>query len=510
VAKKDMFGKLTLASSPDKSWTPKSKVCLIYTGGTIGMVPRDKANPASPLRPATLDELLESIPGLGYQEKIQLGMVSFKDPVDSSDITAKHWIAIAKEVEKQYNDFDGFVVLHGTDTMAYTSSALSFLLNYLAKPVVVTGAQLPIVDPRTDGVLNLTNALHIAGYQATKLPRIPEVVLCFGGVLLRGNRATKTSSSSLQGFSSPNCPPLGVLGEHISIRQDLLVQVPDEGRFKMQADNELADQIGIVFVNPGLTPSHLQRFLKTKGLRGAILVTYGAGNMSTNPDYVEVLKAAVSGGEGYASPVPILNVTQCSEGEVEMGLYEASSGLVEAGVASGLDLTLEAAITKMYWAVARHSGGTLKNQLQTSRCGEQTFDLYDLITVPEASYESAATSVLTTDGQDPPSGFSKDALKRALLRIQGLGMANADEECSVRVFLNAVSPAPETSVDLPSFAFEVHREELEESGNIVRDVTDVFDQAVYPRQPVSIAVVGVNTDVWCKSIHLALYAKPGD
>ncbi len=188
-----LYSELRVRPAPDH----RSRVCLIYTGGTMGSVPTDSSSPTSPnLRPASLVELLSSVPQLGQSEGIELGLVSFEEPVDSSAIGKHHWLAMARAIEEHYEDFDGFVILHGTDTMAYSAAALSFILNNLAKPVVLTGSQLPIQNRRGDAVMNLLAAVHIAGYKSTGLPLVPEVTLCFMDRLLRGNRATKVSASS--------------------------------------------------------------------------------------------------------------------------------------------------------------------------------------------------------------------------------------------------------------------------------------------------------------------------
>lgn len=487
-----------------------SRVCLIYTGGTIGMVPSDSSNPESPLRPASLEELLNAVEGLGEREGIELGMVSFLDPVDSSDISSSNWIGIASAIEEHYESFDGFVVLHGTDTMAFTTSGLSFLLNNLTKPVVVTGSQLPIIDPRTDAVMNLTSAVYIAGYRAMNLPKVTEVTLCFLTKLLRGNRATKVSSTDLQGFDSPNFPPLGALGEHIAIRKDLLWAAPQTERSQFYVDKKLAEDIKIILVNPGLTPEHLERDLRTEGLEGVILLTYGAGNMPTLPEFVDVIREAVRGGEGYSRPLVVMNVTQCLRGTVEMGLYEASSGLLEAGVTSGLDMTAEAAVAKMYWALRKFQGHDVHTQLQVAHRGEQSENLSDLAFDPgKAKSKRTAASRIQTEAQLIPGLYDRQRLTRAVVRVHGLGIdpAEGPEDASVRIFINATAADETTSVHDPSFVAEIPLSSLPLDGDVVRAATDAAGSVVSAGQPVSVTLVGVQGRLWCRSIHVGLYTE---
>jgi len=507
-----MYGELVrkkLVDGDENPIKPKSRVCLIYTGGTIGMVPTDENNLSSPLRPASLDELLGAVPGLGKEEKIELGLVPFHEPVDSSDVSTKHWLAIAAAIEEHYDNFDGFVVLHGTDTMAFSTAALSFLLNNLAKPVVVTGSQLPIKNVRTDAVQNLTSAVYVAGYKATRLPCIPEVVLCFANLILRGNRATKVSSTQWQGFISPNFPPLGTIGEHIVINSKNCLEAPDNERYRFYADKSVADEIKCIIVNPGMRPEHLKRDLQTEGLNGVILMTYGAGNMPTDPEFTKIISEAVDGGDGYDSPRAIINVTQCVEGMVEMGLYEASSGLLEAGASSGLDLTLEGALAKMYWTLQKFKGRNIHTQLQISQRGEQSQNLFDLaFEVKKVELgETKAMDIIQSDAQLVPGTYDREKLLKAIVRIQGVGMKliNPNEEASVRIFINEPDADQETSVYDATFGAEFRKNNISKMGSVLCDVTPTARNVVTVGTPVSVTLVGINAKVWCRSIHLAFY-----
>lgn len=509
-ADQEFYGPLQVPETPedlDFEFVKRARVCLVYTGGTIGMVPSDPDNPSNPnLRPANLDELIKAVKGLGLREGIELGMVSFHEPVDSSDVVSEHWFAIGSAIADHYDDFDGFVVLHGTDTMAYTTSALSFLLRDLGKPVVVTGSQLPILHPRTDAIQNLTNAVYLAGYKAVELPPVPEVVLLFRDHVFRGNRVTKFASDDMEGFKSPNFPPLGKLGEHIQIREELLLKAPNPEEFPFQFDRRLAQgEIRVVWVNPTMTPGQLEKDLDSDELAGVILCTYGTGNMQTNPDFIEPIRSAIE-----KRQIPILNVTQCTQGMVEMGLYEASGSLLEAGVASGLDLTYESAITKLQWALASSSEyETRRNSLQECQCGEQSQSLLDMRFTPKSGRrKSEKADVVQSPEERIPGKYRRDNLRRANLRLRGLGWEPIDKSspASLRVFINEPNASAETATKVVSFCGEVPLFEAE--SDVVRDVTRPSRLKVADGKPVSVTLVGINANIWCRSIHLSLYLDP--
>ncbi len=477
----------------------RARVCLIYTGGTIGMVPANPDNPSSPnLAPASLQELLRYVPGLGEQERIELGLLSLREPVDSSSISPAHWLAMAAAIEEHYDDFDGFVILHGTDTMAFTTSALSFLLNDLGKPVVVTGSQLPIRELRTDGIHNLAAAVSIAGYPANDLPCVPEVVLCFMNKVFRGNRVTKVSSASWQPFDSPNYPPLGRIGAQIRLREELLRPLPEAGR-RVRADRELATNVRVVFFHPGMSPDELRDELLNAEIEGAILLSYGSGNGPDAAAFMQVVREATMEGPGDSPPLPILNVTQCPEGRVEMGLYAASAGLLEAGVASGLDMTFEAALAKLYWVLPRFPVGERRAALQRDQRGEQNEELHDI----RFALDPGSTGPITSAEHVLEGNFGRQGVRRAYLRLSGLALAGEPASAGVaRVSLRARGTDGGTAERLVT---EIAAQDLPRCGSIYEDVTALARDVARPGVALQVQLQGEGGALSCDAVSLALY-----
>ncbi len=313
----------------------ETSVLIIYTGGTIGMV-HDRQTGS--LVPIDFKHITDHVPVIG-NFGFDLQSVSFDPVKDSSNIDPDIWIKLADTIEKNYNNFEGFVVLHGTDTMAYTASALSFMLENLAKPVIFTGSQLPIGLPRTDGRENLITSLEIAAASKNGSPVVPEVCIYFDNELTRGNRTTKFSAEHFDAFNSPNYPPLAVAGLHIKYNENL-IHYP-AGTNSLKVNKSFDNNVAILKLFPGISRHFVEAVIHTKGLKALIIETFGSGNAPTYRWFLDDLKSFINKG-GI-----IFNVTQCHGGSVEMGLYETSREMMAAGVVSGKDITSEASVTKL-------------------------------------------------------------------------------------------------------------------------------------------------------------------
>jgi len=319
-------------------------VLVIYTGGTLGMVYEEKGRQ---LVPFNFAQIIEKVPEIG-RLNFEITFLSLHRPIDSSNVNPEIWIELATIIEENYADFDSFVILHGTDTMAYTASALSYLLENLNKPVILTGAQLPIGVPRSDARENFITALELAAAtNENGTPVLSEVCIYFNSLLLRGNRSKKQESSDFNAFHSENYPYLAKAGVRIDYNFPFIK--PHESEEKFQVHKKLDTNVAFLKMFPGISRKVVQSILKITDLKGVILETYGAGNATTEPWFLEAIKEAIESG------MIIFNVSQCDGGRVNQGQYQTSEFLKQVGVVSGSDITAEAAITKMMYVFGKEN-----------------------------------------------------------------------------------------------------------------------------------------------------------
>ncbi len=337
------------------------KILIIYTGGTIGMV---RHYESGVLKAFNFKKVVEHIPEL-EQLECKIDSVSFKKPIDSSNVNTSHWVAIAGLIEKHYAEYDGFVVLHGSDTMSYTGSALSYMLENLDKPVILTGSQLPIGDLRTDAKENLITSIQLASLQENGRPVIQEVGLYFEYKLYRANRTTKLNAEHFEAFASLNYPALAESGVHLKVNKEYLLR--GNRRKSLRVHKEMDNNVAILKLFPGFNRNLLEGILGIPNLKALILETYGAGNAPTEKWVLDHLREAMSKG------LHIVNVTQCPGGSVIMGRYKTSMALMKMKMLDGGDMTTEAAITKlMYLLGSKVSSKAFKTIFETPFRGEMS------------------------------------------------------------------------------------------------------------------------------------------
>ena len=322
----------------------RSAILLIYTGGTIGM----KEDPTlGALTPFDFSHILEEVPELG-KFAYRIDSHTFSPLIDSSDVEPSLWVELAELIEEKYDEYDGFVILHGTDTMAYSASVLSFMIEGLTKPVIFTGSQLPIGTPRTDGTENLISAVEIAAAKDEEgHALVPEVCICFDNILMRGNRTSKLNSDNFRAFRSENCPPLAEAGISIRYNSQIILK-PSSWEQRPTFYKCLDTRVSILKIHPGITPHVVRDIVCSKGTRAVILETYGAGNAPSKEWFLNIITEAAQEGR------IIMNVTQCLAGSVNMDIYATGKCLKDSGVVSGYDSTTEGALGKLFHILGLH------------------------------------------------------------------------------------------------------------------------------------------------------------
>jgi L-asparaginase len=336
-----------------------SQILIIYTGGTIGMM----SDPATKvLKPINFEQIMDNVPELD-RLNCNIKVHSFDKIIDSSNMSPVIWSELAGLIEANYDTVDGFVILHGSDTMSFSASALSFMLENLAKPVIFTGSQLPISAIRTDAKENLMTAIEIANAKKNDRARVPEVCIYFDYKLFRGNRSFKYNSSKFEAFRSPNYPILAESGVHLRFSVNDIRQPADA---PMLVHKNLVSDVAVLKLYPGISPKVVETILKAD-VRGVVMETFGAGNTTDEQWFTDLLKDAIDSGK------VILDISQCKVGTVELGRYETSKQLKDIGVANGYDMTFESAVTKMMYLLGQIEDPKLvKELLETDLRGELT------------------------------------------------------------------------------------------------------------------------------------------
>lgn len=337
----------------------KPNILLIYTGGTIGMI---KNSETGALENFNFNDLLECIPELNLLD-CNISSKSFSNPIDSSNMKPSNWIEIGTIIEDNYKNYDGFVILHGSDTMSYTASALSFMLENLSKPVIFTGSQLPIGDLRTDAKENLITSIQIASLVENNQPVVQEVGLYFEYKLYRANRTTKINAEHFEAFDSPNYPPLIISGVNLSINyQSLLTAKKNK---KLVVHKIFEPNILLVKLFPGINKETINHLFSTPNLKGMIFETYGSGNITNEKWFLKALKIIID------KKIPVVNVTQCAGGSVDMNIYSTNVIYRNIGIISGKDISTEAAVTKLMLMLGQNiPANNFKTKFETSLRGE--------------------------------------------------------------------------------------------------------------------------------------------
>lgn len=467
-------------------------VLVIYTGGTIGSASSDPGDPESPQVVVPWDLLKRATPELSKLEErgCRIDCNSFENPLDSCNVGPEEWRQMAQVIFDNYDKYEGFVILHGTDTMVYSASALSFMLRDLGKPVVLTGAQRSaLVDTRNDATQNFITAMLIANPRLSGLPVVPEVVIFFGGKLLRGNRTIKNDTSGYTAYESPNLEPLGSAGDRIAINERLLRTRPrPERRFNIRT--RLDTHVMPLFIYPGIPTELVEKQLSVEGLRAVVVQSFGSGNIPTRPDLLDAFRRA-----RQERDIIVANVSQCRRGPVELGIYETSAELLEAGFITAGDLTVEAAQCKLMYLLGDPDIETeeVEKLYQICLAGEQ--DMSQYVTPLGRKVEKVERREGAADpgrqrlaGRPLEGQWNSERIDRALLRLRRgqVGHAREDQPVEFRVFIN-LDPDQPLRGEHPHLSFR--KWPSKRPGLVVFDVAQAIRAIAKPGERISFTFV---------------------
>jgi len=482
-------------------------VLIIYTGGTLGSITKND-DPLSPLIPGSLKDIFKYISSKYYdasdqkifidEEWVKLGFHSFDPPIDSSNVTPEDWRAISKTIRDNYSKYEGFVVIHGTDTMAYTASALSFMLMNLNKPVIITGSQKPIASTRSDAVQNLITSIEIAAASSLNKFVVPEVTVFFRDELLRGCRTSKYSASNYSGFKSPNLLNLGFADEYITYNESFISKGSQQS---LRIDNQFESNIIILSITPGMDLDLLEEIMTSEKIKGIIIKTYGTGNAPTSQKFLDIIEKSINNGK------VIINITQCLSGEVELGLYDVSAGLLSRGIVTGMDMTDEAAYTKLGVLLAREkneSGEINSNKvadlMQLNLKGEQRQSVFrvhfnnnskiSLEDEPTIIYQKGEKMVESIDRK-----YNYLSIDKAFLRIMRISIKDANRGLiKLKVFINDDSASEDTNTDSPNYIGSKEIEWRNDNGeqSIFFNITEQAKKFIDNSQKVRITLINLS------------------
>ena len=498
-------------------------VCVLYTGGSVGMVPKDDEEPDSPLVTKPVQHILPYLSRL-RELPFDIHFWQTPEPLDSSNIQPENWLEMARIIKKLYSFYQGFVILHGTDTMAYAASALSFIFRNLGKPVILTGAERPIAQLVTDAVSNIMNALQLAAPGAIAKPVVPEVCIYFGGKLIRGNRAKKIHSLSFVGFDSPNCELLGKVEDKIDIHTSLVRPVPGDpagrnvDRGLELSIERLDDRVAIYEIYPSIGPClDILEYMLTKSehVRAVVLKTYGTGNAPTLPErFLQVVEAGVKQ-HGRI----IVNLTSCPAGQVEVRLFETNARLFELGVINGGDMTAEAAATKLMWLLAQHSrqGDTVDRKavirdMQIDQRGELRFSVYNLVQKNiELGFEAYTPDAQFIGEIDPAK------VNHAYLRVHGIRLASPlAQDFTLAVYFQGASLSRATAarwqrqmIGRPvTRRWEASERDRRDGITFNMDATQIVREQLRPPEQLSVQILPTSgVPITIETLELAIFTE---